>query len=145
MLNIVMADTKEILAECMKVRKQVFTIEKNVPVEIEVDEYDVLDGVCDHFLIKSDEATVGAMRCKHLDDDKIKLQRFCILKEYRGSEYGKKSIELIEDTYKNQGVRHIEVDSKYDVHEFYEKCGYTIVSEIFVEADVPHVKMIKKL
>lgn len=145
MLNIVMADTQEILSECMKVRNQVFTIEKNVPVEIEVDDYDVLDGICDHFLIKSDEVSVGAMRCKHLNDDKVKLQRFCILKEYRGLDYGKKSIELVEDTYRNQDISYIEIDSKYNVHEFYEKCGYTIVSDVFIEADVPHVKMTKTL
>lgn len=145
MINIIKATTKETLNQCLVIRNQVFTIEKNVPVEIEVDEQDALDSDCDHFLIANDEMPVGALRCKHTENNKVKLQRFCIIKECRGQDYGKRAVELVEDTYRKQGVDCIEIDSKYHVHEFYEKCGYEIVSDVFLEADVPHVKMVKKI
>ena len=73
MINVIIANTKEILKECLFVRNQVFTMEKGVPADIEVDEQDVLNGDCDHFLIIYNEVPVGALRCKHLDGNKVKL------------------------------------------------------------------------
>lgn len=145
MINVIIANTKEILKECLFVRNQVFTMEKGVPADIEVDEQDVLNGDCDHFLIIYNEVPVGALRCKHLDGNKVKLQRFCIFKEYREMSIGKEAVRLIEEIYKEKSVDCVEIDSKYHVYEFYEKCGYEKVSDVFIEADVPHVKMIKKI
>ncbi len=144
-IEVILAKETSILQRCLVMRNLVFTVEKKVPKEIEVDEYDELGGVCDHFLIQREGEDVGAVRCRHMDADTIKVQRFCVLDTCRGFGVGKVALESIEDAYKLRGKTCMELDSKYAVYEFYEKCGYERVSDVFIEADVEHVKMVKKL
>ncbi len=87
---------------------------------------------------------VCALRCKHLDDKRIQLQRFCVLKDYREHGVGRWVLEQIEEYYWKQGYEEITLDAKFHVSEFYEKCGYVVVSEPFTEADLLHVVMEKR-
>lgn len=134
------------LSECLKVRNAVFTLERNVPVEIEVDEQDVLGSDCEHFLIKLDGESVGACRCMQTESS-VRLQRFCILKECREQGVGKAALTRLEEYYsrRQQSGFRMELDSKFEACGFYEACGYRRESEIFMEAGIPHVKMGKAL
>lgn len=134
-----------LLHRCLAIRNEVFVVEKKVPKELEVDEQDVQGSACEHFLIQFAGTDVGATRCFHVSKDTIQIQRFCCLKNYRKQGVGKTALRYIEEYYKDRGMRIIELDSKYDVCEFYEKSGYEIVSDVFMEANVEHVKMKKFL
>lgn len=140
-----LADSPARLSRCLQIRNAVFTVEKMVPKEIEVDEYDSLNHMCDHFLIQSHETDVGTVRCLHVSENTIRVQRFCFLKAYRGLGLGKAVMSCIEDYYCDRNVIKIELDAKYEVYGFYEKCGYKRISDIFIEADIEHVKMVKEL
>ena len=133
------------LERCLKIRNNVFTLERGVPTEIEVDSYDCLNHACIHFLVRYCENDIGAVRCLLTADGNIQVQRFCIIKEYRELGFGQTVMEYIEAYYGNQGIKRIELDAKYEVAEFYEKCGYVKVSDVFIEANIEHVKMMKLL
>ena len=111
----------------------------------EGDEYDCPSKSCDHFLIVLGKNDVGTIRCLYTENKNIQIQRFCFLKEYRGLGFGRIVMEYIEDYYKNRGISGIELDSKYEVYGFYEKCGYEKVSEVFIEANIEHIKMRKRI
>ena len=143
-LNIIKVKNEKEFKEYAKIRHDVFTIEKNVPVDIEVDEYDTLNSVCDHFLIAYNHQNIGAIRIMK-EKDHIRFQRFCILNEYRKLGIGRKIVSYIEEYYKNRNIYHIVMDAKYEVYPFYEKCGYHCVSDKFIEANIPHIKMEKDL
>lgn len=145
MLKVKVAENKQTLDLCLYVRDAVFTIEKNISREIEVDEHDVLNGSCDHFLLEYDGKPVGALRCIHVNEAAVKLQRFCILKEYRKLGLGREMLEAVEMHYRSDSFSEIELDAKYEAYVFYEKCGYRKVSDVFEEAGIPHVKMVKAL
>ena len=145
MLKIKKAENRETLDACLCVRNAVFTVEKNISKEIEVDENDTLTGRCDHFLLKYDGKPAGALRCMRIGNGTVKLQRFCILKEFRNQGLGRKITEFVEGYYRNNSFARVELDAKYEAFEFYEKCGYRKVSELFEEAGIPHVKMVKEL
>lgn len=138
------AKNTETLNKCFKMREDVFIKERCVPAEIERDENDILDGVCDHFLITRAGEPVGALRCMHRGVAVV-LQRFCVLKEYRGSGAGSAALRFVEDFYGKKGISRIELDSKFEAKSFYERNGYKTVSEPFEEAGIPHVKMLKEL
>ena len=91
-----------------------------------------------------EHADICALRCKKIDDKCIQLQRFCVLKEYRGVGVGRFALEQIENYYWSKGIEVIALDAKFHVSEFYEKCGYVVVSEPFMEADLLHVVMEKR-
>lgn len=145
MVKVKKAESKNMLDACLDVRNAVFTVEKDIPKEIEVDENDSLNSRCDHFLAEYDGKPAGAFRCMQAGDDTVKLQRFCILKEYRNQGLGRKMTAFAEQYYRNNSFKKIELDAKFTVFEFYEKCGYRKVSDPFEEAGIPHVKMVKEL
>ncbi len=163
------ATTNELLERARTVREQVFTIEKQIPKSIEVDELDCLNDMCDHFVVevmewanaasvddrvvaksedvkleKPKSADVCALRCKYLDNNSIQLQRFCVMKDYRDTGIGRWTLEQIEDYYWKKNIACITLDAKFHVSGFYEKCGYQVVSEPFMEADLLHVVMEKR-
>ena len=136
---------KDMLEHCLEIREKVFSIEKGVPKEIEVDKFDCLNESCSHFLVRYQNNDVGTVRCFYISDDAVKIQRFCFLKEHRGLGLGKSVMEYMEGNYRNRGFAVIEMDAKYEVCGFYEKCGYKVVSDVFIEANIPHIKMMKEL
>ncbi|MCH5271643.1 MAG: GNAT family N-acetyltransferase [Lachnospiraceae bacterium] len=145
-IELIPATDMTCLSECLRIRNAVFTLERKVPAEIEVDEQDVPGGDCEHFLIKRDGESVGACRCMHTESG-IKLQRFCILKECRERGVGKAALTQLEQYYsrRQQSGFKMELDSKFEVCGFYEACGYRRESEVFMEAGIPHVKMGKEI
>lgn len=144
-IEIYKVENKEILERCLRIRNSVFIIEKGVPEEIEIDEYDSMNEMCAHFLVRYQNTDAGTVRCLNVSDDTLKIQRFCILREYRNSGLGRAILEYVESQYKKQGFNTIKMDAKYEVFGFYEKCGYRKVSDVFMEANVQHVKMMKKI
>ena len=138
-------ENKEMLDLCLQVRNTVFTVEKKIPKEIEVDKNDTLNSKCDHFYMEYDGKPTGALRCMRISDDTVKLQRFCILREDRKRGLGREMIASVEEYYRNNSFTRVELDAKYEAFGFYEKCGYRRNSDLFEEAGIPHVKMVKEL
>lgn len=139
-----LADTTELLNRSMKVREQVFTIEKQIPKSVEVDELDCLQSESDHFVVEMDKKDVCALRCKKRGDGTVQIQRFCVLKDYRKAGIGRWTLEQIEKYYWEKDIQALVLDSKFAVSGFYERCGYVVVSEPFMEAGVEHVTMEKR-
>lgn len=144
-LEIIKVNDINELNECLKIRNEVFTLEQNVVKEIEVDEYDSLNKDCTHFLVKYQNKCIGTLRGQNKSDNTIKLQRFCFLKEYRKMGFGKKVLQFVEDYYRNLNKKTIKLDAQYHVYKFYKICGYKEVSDIFIEAGIKHIKMVKNL
>lgn len=144
-IALVLAQNADTLARCLRVREEVFTIEKGVPKEIEVDALDCLNGACEHFLICCDEKDAGTLRCTYTPENAARIQRFCALKEYRGRGIGKAALGQLESYCRSRGYRAVELDAKLSAAGFYEKCGYQTASDTFIEVGVAHVKMRKVL
>ena len=143
MPDIIPAQTQDELERCFAVRHAVFCVERGVSPDIERDGWDTLIPGCGHFLIQENGADVGALRCRYADGAAV-IQRFCVLKEYRGGGRGRAALEAVEEHCRAAGVRRVELDAKFEVCGFYEKCGYAKISAPFEEAGIPHVKMRKE-
>lgn len=144
MLDVIPARTREELERCFAVRHGVFCVERGVSPAIERDEWDVISPGVTHFLIQEEAADVGALRCRYADGAAI-IQRFCVLKERRKSGVGRAALYAVEDRCRAAGISRMELDAKFEVCGFYEKCGYAKLSAPFEEAGIPHVKMAKEL
>ncbi len=144
-IKIIKAETDGTLARCLRIRREVFTVEKGVSEEIETDGNDRLGADCAHFLLTYGGKDAGAVRLVRISESTVKVQRFCILKEFRRLSLGRSVMEHVENYCRGLGIRVMEIDSKYEVFPFYERCGCRRVSDVFIEAGVKHVKMIKEL
>ena len=79
------------MLSCLSLRRTVFIEEQNVP---ENEEVDGDDPNCEHVLLTIDETPVGAARLKYYDNF-IKVQRVCVLEDYRGQGIGSNIINFI--------------------------------------------------
>ena len=78
MLNIIKVSNKEDLNKCLEIRKEVFIEEKNVPIEIENDCYDIITETCDHFLIKYENISQKELKGTTVDFDEAFISKFIL-------------------------------------------------------------------
>lgn len=129
----------------MEVRKLVFVDEQQVPQELEYDEYDRKADVT-HFIISTQEGKViGTARLRSYEVGNGKVQRVAILAEYRGTGAGAVLMEGVEKTAKEQGFNMLKLDAQLQARHFYERLGYQAKGEIFMDANIEHISMTKKL
>ncbi|BDG33142.1 GNAT family N-acetyltransferase [Parageobacillus thermoglucosidasius] len=128
--------------DALFVRQIVFIEEQHVPKEEEIDEFEQ-DAV--HFVLYDGEKPVGAGRFRTIDDGLGKIERICILPQYRGRGAGKQLMETIEKFAKEQGIRKVKLNAQTHAEPFYQKLGYHTVSDVFMDAGIPHVTMVKPL
>lgn len=136
--------TEEDLKKAFNIRIEVFVEEQGVPLEDELDEFDKLNGQCEHILVYFNEQPVGTGRIR-LVDGFGKLERICILKPYRKFGLGKVIIKALEEVAEKDGVSKIKLHGQKHAEGFYNKLGYQTSSSVFMEDGIPHILMIKDL
>ena len=67
----------------------------------------------------------------------------CVLKSYRGKKIGEKLIAHTEKEAKIQGFLGTILSAQNQVVSFYQKLGYQICSESFIDANIEHYLMQK--
>jgi len=134
-------ETKEKLEEAFSIRKKVFVEEQHVPHELEIDEY---ENESAHFVLYDENHPIGTGRFRIMDG-KGKVERICVLKEFRGTGAGNRIMNAIENHAKTHGVKVLKLNSQTSAIPFYEKIGYTIVSDEFMDAGIPHKTMEKDI
>ena len=135
------ATSEQELKSVYDIRRAVFVQEQGVSEEEEYDEY---EKASDHVLVYYDGKPVGTGRIR-VFDSKAKLERICVLAEYRKYGLGREVMASLEEVARNKGLAHAKLHAQTQAQEFYAKLGYKQVSEEFMEADIPHVAMVKTL
>lgn len=128
------------LKEAFAIRQMVFIKEQGVPADLELDDY---DAIATHFIVIDGEQVIGAARMREIDNNIAKIERVCILKNYRGQNLGILIMNEIEKNAKQQGFQKLKLNSQSYAIPFYEKLQYTVVSEEFIDAGIPHRAMEK--
>ncbi|MFC5592010.1 GNAT family N-acetyltransferase [Sporosarcina soli] len=136
--------TNSDLERAFHIRKEVFVEEQGVPLEDEFDEFDTLDGRCEHVLVYHDEEAVGTGRLR-VTDGSGKLERICILKPYRQYGLGKRIIQSLEEIAAEKDIARVKLHGQTHAENFYKKLGYETASEMFMEDGIPHILMTKEL
>jgi len=131
---------KEALTDAHAIRREVFMREQNVS---EAEEIDGTDGACIHLVVYDGEKPVSTGRVKITDDDDMDyiIGRVATLKSHRGQGLATGVMEaLVEACVQMGGTRQI-LHSQTHARGFYEKLGFTVCGEEFMDAGIPHVLM----
>jgi len=134
----------EDLRKAFYIRKEVFVKEQGVPLEDEFDEFDKLNGQCEHILVYYEEQPVGTGRVRWVDEFG-KLERICILEHYRKFGLGKIIITALEEIAQERGTTRVKLHGQTQAQGFYKKLGYQTSSSVFIEDGIPHLLMTKEL
>lgn len=132
----------QIYKDALAIRYKVFVEEQKVPSDLEIDEFEErsIYGV----LYDSDQA-VATVRIYSLGNSTYKVQRVAVLKDLRGQGLGKRLMLDVEKKAKEMNVAHLKLDSQNTAIPFYQKLGYKISSDEFLDAGILHHTMIKKI
>lgn len=133
--------TKEQLEDAFQVRKTVFVKEQGVAEEVELDEY---EEICDHVIVYDEKMPVGTGRMRVVDE-MAKLERICVLASHRMHSLGKTIMNELEEIAIEKGLKQAKLNGQVQAIPFYEKLGYETASTVFLEENIPHVKMVKDL
>ncbi len=127
----------------VNIRQQVFRNEQNVPFEEDEIYEEEIESTT--YLIYLNKEVIGTIRYR-LVNDAYKIERFAILKDYRGKGCGKKAFNYLVELI---GARFnpclVTLNSQEPVIKFYKKCGFTEEGEFFYEAGIKHIKMNKEI
>ena len=140
-LKIFLVKNKTDFEKTIKIRKQVFIKEQNVPEEIEIDG---LDSESEHFIVYLGTEPIGSARIR-ADNNIVKLERIAIIHEYRGKGFGKQLTKFLIDYCTNKKYKEIHLHSQTYIADFYEKFGFIPIGKTFYEAGIEHIEMYKKI
>ncbi|MFD3447365.1 GNAT family N-acetyltransferase [Microbacteriaceae bacterium 4G12] len=142
-MNIQIIETEQQLQDAFSVRRVVFVDEQQVDVAEEYDEFDKLHAAV-HVILYDEGTPVGTGRMRNVDGVG-KMERICILSSHRGKGAGRLIMEALEAVAKKQGLQKAKLHGQTHAEVFYQKLGYETVSNVFLEANIPHVIMTKSL
>lgn len=132
-------DWAEVQAEARSVRDIVFVREQQVPVELELDEFDERSR---HALaVASDGKILGTGRL--LPDGHI--GRMAVLPTARGQGVGRALLDALTLTAGARGQDVIRLNAQVQAVDFYRKFGFAADGDTFYDAGIPHVAMAKRL
>ncbi len=121
------------------IRKTVFIKEQKVPEDLEWDEF---DEQCMHILVTDNHHSPIA--CGRIKPDGH-IGRMAVLKAYRKMGIGTAILKALLNSAAEQNITAVFLHAQITAISFYEKLGFEISSKTFLDANIPHKTMRKKL
>ncbi len=130
------------------IRVAVFVDEQQVPADEELDEFEATSV---HFMAFADKEYAGTCRYRYTDKG-IKLERFAVLKTYRGYGIGAALVkatlkDILQDSpqYLENQHKTLYLHAQVVAIPFYTKLGFVAEGDIFDECNILHRVMKYKL
>ncbi len=140
MLKVKIAENQMEKEQAFDIRRKVFVEEQQVPIHIEMDEYD--DSAI-HFVGYQLAQPIAAGRIREVETGLGKVERVCVLSEYRGQQIGVMMMNEMEEYARTHGIFRLKLNAQTHALSFYEKLGYDTTSDEFMDAGIPHKSMEK--
>lgn len=133
------------MADALSVRRAVFIVEQEVPEDLEIDEHDQVSSGTVHFVAYDGETPVGASRLRPYAPSVGKVERVAVTKSERGTGLGRMIMQAMEEVAFKHNYNTLKLNAQTHAQRFYEKLGYEPHGDIFDEAGIEHIAMVKKL
>ncbi len=92
-----------------------------------------------------DMEPIACVVTKLLNENEFEIYQIVVDNNFQKQGIGKKLILYAEKLAKKLGASKVILNARKIVVPFYEKCGYTICSEMFIEIGIPHFRMEKPM
>lgn len=130
--------TKQDFAKSIQIRTVVFVSEQNVPLEREVDKY---ENVTENFLAFVNGVALATIRYREIKNATVKVERLAVLKQARKLGLGFKLMNFVIKEAKKQKYEKIKLSAQDYTVGFYEKLGFKIVGDSYLDANIKHYDM----
>ncbi|GMA08312.1 hypothetical protein GCM10025886_14630 [Tetragenococcus halophilus subsp. flandriensis] len=132
-----------IKAAAFYLRYQVFVLEQQIKPYLEFDEQ--TNAYKNYFVTFKHKEALASIRYEAMDNKTISPDRFCVAKKARGQGIGSNLLKTFETKAISQGYQFSQLTAEKQAVGFYQKNGYQIISQEFLEDGLPCVKMQKTL
>ena len=132
-----------IKAAAFYLRYQVFVLEQQIKPYLEFDE--PTNAATNYFVTFKHKEALATIRYEVFDTKTISPDRFCVAKKARKQGLGSELLKTFETKAINQGYQFSLLTAEKQATLFYQKNGYQVISQEFLEDGIPCVKMRKKL
>jgi predicted GNAT family N-acyltransferase len=109
------------------------------PEELEREKEDILVGAFD------DDRILGCCLLTKVDKDTVKLRQMAVLNTQQGKGVGHSMMVFAENLARDKGYKTLVMHARDSAIGFYEKHGYRVKGDQFVEVTIPHHVMEKTL
>lgn len=133
--------TVDDMYEIAKSRFEVFVCEQEI---IEEQDFDDKDKLCHHVMLKEDGRIVAYSRIvpKGIGYENISIGRVLVLNSHRRRGIAQKMMKVALEFIKNNLNENIVVLSAQEyLKEMYSSVGFKVISDVYDEVNIPHVKM----
>ena len=127
--------------EIAKSRFEIFVCEQKI---VEEQDFDDKDKVCHHIMLKENERVVAYCRIvpKGIGYDYISVGRVLVLSSHSrkgiAQEMMKVALEFIKN---NLDEKTVVLSAQLYAKGLYESVGFKVISDVYDEVNIPHVKM----
>lgn len=137
-IHVEQVTTRADLELCQAIRLEVFVREQQVPL---AEEMDGLDEQSAHYLIWSGAKAIGTTRVRQINDY-AKIERVALLAAYRGQGFGHRIMQrILADLVALPDIATVKLSAQTAVIHFYERLGFVICSEEYIDAGIAHKDM----
>jgi predicted GNAT family N-acyltransferase len=137
--NIIQVAWQQAESHLREVRTKVFIEEQCVPPDLEWDE---LDESARHLLVMNNASEPIA--CARLLNNGS-IGRMAVLKDWRGLGVGSALLKTAIELQQKQGAKIITLSAQMHAIAFYEKAGFAVSGQPYLDANIPHVDMLLTL
>jgi N-acetylglutamate synthase-like GNAT family acetyltransferase len=107
--------------------------------ELEKEKNDILIGAFE------EEKILGCCLLTKVDKDCVKLRQMAVQNNLQGKGIGASMMHFAENVARDAGYKNLIMNARKTAIGFYEKLGYKVSGNEFLEISIPHFLMVKKL
>ena len=109
------------------------------PQELEKEKEDILIGAFE------EEKILGCCLLTKIDNESLRLRQMAVQNNLQGKGIGASMMNFAENVARDAGYKKLVMHARKTATGFYEKLGYKISGNEFMEVSIPHYVMVKKL
>ncbi|UYQ93158.1 GNAT family N-acetyltransferase [Chitinophaga horti] len=91
------------------------------------------------------ERIIGCCILSKVNDSTLQLRQMAVDKSHQGQGIGNSILTFAEQQAKNNSFSKLMMHARKEAVGFYERQGYTIDGDEFIEVDIPHYEMSRQL
>ncbi len=137
-MELVIGNCPEILESAQAIRYQVFTVEQQIPRELDLDG---LDESSIHALVTQNDTLVATARLTINKNGSSVMARVAVTEPYRGMGIASKVVRSLMDYAQNNGVSSIEIHAHGYLRNYYEKFGFEFIREVEIVGEHQLIEM----
>lgn len=141
-MEVTIGRSSELIEKAQAIRYQVFTVEQNIPNELD---FDGLDSVAEHALVMEVNQPVATARLVINTDGSSVMARVAVLEAYRSRGIASIVINKLIKYAKSQGVSYIEIHAHSYLRTYYEKLGFDFIQEVEMVGEHQLIEMRNQL